>query len=230
MESGRDVTGESLHLSAEGAGAVLVDAHPLPSGTGFSEAVQARMLALAVALKREAGVSETVPGMNNLMVVFDPLALDPARLEIRIRSLYDSVVPDEAARRRITVPVRYGGAGGEDLVALAAEKNISPAELVALHTAPVYRVAAVGAMPGFVYLSGLDPRLATPRRAVPRMAVPVGSVIIGGAQAGIMPLTAPSGWHILGVTPLSLFDPLRMPPALFAPGDEIRFEAVEVEA
>ena len=93
------------------------------------------------------------------------------------------------------------------------------------HGAPLYSVAAVGAMPGFVYLSGLDPALAAPRLSAPRQAVPKGSVIIGGTQAGIMPVTAPSGWHILGRTPLDLFDPSRARPALFRPGDRIRFVA-----
>ena len=230
METGGKISGENLHLSAEGAGALLVDAHPMPDHPQFSEPVQARMLALAAALSSLTGVAEAVPGMNNLMVVFDPLALDPRALEATIRRTWDTVVPDPSPRRAVTVPVVYGGAGGEDIAGLAAEKRMSVEELVRRHTAPAYKVAAVGAMPGFVYLSGLDPLLATPRRAVPRMAVPVGSVIIGGAQAGIMPLTAPSGWHILGVTPLALFDPHRQPPARFAPGDEIRFEAVEVRA
>ena len=80
-------------------------------------------------------------------------------------------------------------------------------------------------MPGFVYLSGLDPSLARPRRASPRAHVPEGAVMIGGAQAGIMPCTAPSGWHILGMTDVKLFDAYRAEPAAFRPGDRIRFVA-----
>ena len=117
-----------------------------------------------------------------------------------------------------------------DLAEVARQKGLTIERLVAMHTAPVYSVAAVGAMPGFVYLSGLDPALALPRRAVPRMGVPEGSVIIGGAQAGIMPLTAPSGWHILGHTDFHLFDPLREPPAALRAGDRIRFVVKEIRA
>ena len=72
-------------------------------------------------------------------------------------------------------------------------------------------------------LARLDPALAAPRLANPRQGVPKGSVIIGGTQAGIMPVTAPSGWHILGRTALDLFDPHRARPAWFKPGDCIRF-------
>lgn len=219
-----DVKGEAPRLSMEGAGAILLDA----AGTTFDEACQTRIWAVSAHLRKASGVCETVPGMNNLMVVFDPLAVDPVRLEAQILHAWDTVVADAVAGRTVEIAVIYGGDGGADLAEVAAAKAMSVDDLVARHTAPLYSVAAVGAMPGFVYLSGLDPALALPRRSVPRMVVPVGSVIIGGAQAGIMPLTAPSGWHILGHTDLPLFDTGRDPPAAFRPGDRIRFVAREI--
>ena len=175
-------------------------------------------------------IDEAVPGMNNLMIVFDPLRLAPEALEQAILHCWRTVVADAISGRTIDVPVTYGGAKGEDLAGFAAAKGMSVEALVAAHVAPLYSVAAVGAMPGFVYLSGLDPRLAMPRRANPRMKVEEGSVIIGGAQAGIMPLTAPSGWHILGHTDFSLFDPMKDQPAAFRPGDRIRFTVREIVA
>lgn len=211
-------------ISMEGATALLVDA----AGARFNDEVQARIWALGALLKDVAGVSETVPGMNNLMVVLDPLQVDPDHVETVIRDRWMSLVPDAVPGRLVDVPVIYGGPGGEDLMILAAEKGMVPEDLVALHSTAIYGVAAVGAMPGFVYLSGLDPALATPRRANPRMQVPRGSVIIGGQQAGIMPVTAPSGWHILGHTRYPLFDPDRDPPAAFRPGDRIRFVVEEI--
>ncbi len=57
--------------------------------------------------------------------------------------------------------------------------------------------------------------------------VPAGSVGIGGAQTGIYPRESPGGWRVIGRTPLALFDPTREPPALLAPGDRVRFVAVE---
>ncbi len=209
-------------ISMEGATAILIDV----AGPGFDELGQARLLALRTPLQAIEGVEETVPGMNNLMLTFNPLQLDPEHLESRILALWQTAEPDRDAGRLVEVPVVYGGVTGEDLIWLAAEKAMTPEELVARHSAPVYRVAAVGAMPGFVYLSGLDPVLAMPRRATPRMAVRRGSVIIGGHQAGIMPITAPSGWHCLGHTDIALFDPLRAEPATFRPGDRIRFVPV----
>lgn len=211
-------------LSMEGATALLIDA----AGTRFDDACQQRLWALATALKAFPGVNETVPGMNNLMVTFDPLALDPEQLEAGIRRLWESTEPDSVPGQIVEIPVSYGGAFGEDLADIASQKGMSPDEVIAVHSGATYSVAAVGAMPGFVYLSGLPPVLATPRRANPRMEVKVGSVIIGGQQAGIMPISAPSGWHILGHTSFPLFDPMKDPPAAFQPGDRIRFVVKEV--
>lgn len=213
-------------LSMEGEGALLLDA----AGPTFSDEVQQRVWAVAVRLRSIDGVRETVPGMNNLMVVFDALQLDPDLFERRLLGLWQETPPQGIAGRRIEIPVHYGGVGGEDLADLARAKNMTPEALVERHAGVEYSVAAVGAMPGFVYLSGLDPLLAAPRRAVPRMAVPVGSVIIGGAQAGIMPVTAPSGWHIIGHTPVRLFDAAATEPVLCRPGDTLIFRIEGISA
>ncbi|MDB5523668.1 MAG: allophanate hydrolase subunit 1 [Rhizobium sp.] len=212
-------------LSYEGPGALLLDG---AAGAAFSDAVQARIWQLAEQIKHTAGVLETVPGMNNLMTVFDPVVLDGSVLERAVRQAWQAADGSALEGRIWDVPVFYGGENGPDLVDFAARKSMSVEEIIARHAAPLYSVAAVGAMPGFVYLSGLDPTLAMPRLSSPRNGVPVGSVIVGGAQAGIMPVTAPSGWHILGRTDLSLFDPHRARPAFFKPGDRIRFVAKAV--
>lgn len=216
---------ENPQISSEGAGAVLLDA----AGLVFSPHTQERIWAVAGAMRQIPGVREAVPGMNNLMIVFDPVEIAPERLERKLDAAWHNVVADAVAGREIEVAVRYGGAAGEDLAALAGHCGLSAEEVVRRHAQAVYSVAAVGAMPGFVYLSGLDPSLAMPRRAVPRMKVEIGSVIIGGAQAGIMPVTAPSGWHIIGRTDVTLFDPFRDPPAAFRPGDRIRFRPEGIE-
>ncbi|HEX6614448.1 MAG TPA: carboxyltransferase domain-containing protein, partial [Rhodanobacteraceae bacterium] len=69
--------------------------------------------------------------------------------------------------------------------------------------------------------------LQTPRRVAPRTRVPAGSVAIGGAQTGIYPRELPGGWMLIGRTPLVLFDPQRDPPCLLAPGDRVRFRAMD---
>jgi KipI family sensor histidine kinase inhibitor len=85
----------------------------------------------------------------------------------------------------------------------------------------------VGFMPGFTYLGGLDPELALPRRDVPRTLTPAGSISIGGIQTAISSIAAPSGWHLLGRTPVRAFDKRRDLPFLFNTGDFIAFERID---
>ena len=84
----------------------------------------------------------------------------------------------------------------------------------------------MGFAPGFGYLVGLPPELATPRRATPRTRVPAGSVAIGGSQTGIYPSELPGGWTIIGRTPVTLFDVARPEPFLIKPGDTVRFAPI----
>jgi 5-oxoprolinase (ATP-hydrolysing) subunit B len=204
-------------LTDAGTGALLLD---VAAGGAFDDARQARLLALANSLADSDGVDDIVPGMNNLMVAFDPLLVDARLMRERLTQGWRSAVAAGAAGQAHDIAVVYGG---PDLEEFAAALGLSVDEVVARHAGGHYRVAAIGAMPGFPYLSGLDPVLATPRRAVPRQGVPKGAVIVGGGQAGMMPITAPSGWHILGHSDFTLFDPQRARPATLQPGDVVRF-------
>jgi KipI family sensor histidine kinase inhibitor len=203
-------------LSEAGAGALLLDV----AAGAFNEDRQARLLALADSLSGTHGVEDVVPGMNNLMVAFDPLAVEAGEIRRRLVDGWRTAAATPRAGREHRIDVVYGG---PDLTDFAAGLGLAVDEVIGRHCGAVYRVAAIGAMPGFPYLSGLDPALSAPRRAVPRAGVPKGAVIVGGGQAGIMPITAPSGWHILGHTDFTLFDPRRVPPATLAPGDVVRF-------
>jgi KipI family sensor histidine kinase inhibitor len=195
---------------------------------------------------RIAGVEEIVAAYASLCVHYDPAALrapnEAARAELvaRVCELIcegdgneDEVgegrgQDDEAPE--IEIPVCYGGDFGPDLAEVAALAGFDEANTIAAHTAASYRVAMLGFAPGFPYLLGLDPRLHAPRRAQPRTRVPAGSVAIGGAQTGIYPRALPGGWQIIGRTPLALFDAARTAPALLAPGQRVRFRAIDAQA
>ena len=79
----------------------------------------------------------------------------------------------------------------------------------------------VGFLPGFAYLGGLPPELELPRRENPRLKVEAGSIAIAMAMSVIYSIESPGGWNILGRTDARLWDPMREPPNLFSPGDEI---------
>lgn len=196
---------------------------------GPSEAATAAVLALREALSASPppGLVDLRPAYASLLVVFDPRVATHADVERAVSPLLppaDLVLAP--AGRTVEVPVCYEGDCAPDLADVARGAGLTPAEAVALHASAAYRVAFLGFSPGFAYLLGLPPRLATPRLPAPRLAVPAGSVGIAGAQAGLYPRATPGGWRLVGRTPLPLFDPLRDPPSLLLPGDAVRFVPV----
>ena len=197
-------------------------------GDRIDPALSARVLALDAALAAEAvpGVIETVPTYRALLVHLDPLRIDLDHLVARIEALCRAPPTSGSPPRRWRVPVVYGGDFGMDLDDLAARHGLSPQDLVARHSAAVYRVYMIGFMPGFAYLGGLDPSLATPRRSKPRLETPAQSISIGGAQTAISSVAGPSGWHMIGRTPARGFMPGRDPVFLYAAGDEIVFKPI----
>ena len=196
-------------------------------GDDIDAMVNARVLALDSRVAQGVpGVIETVPTYRSLLVHYDPVATDFDALGAALTTL-SADLPDTLAKGRLwRVPVVYGGAFGVDLDAVAAHHGLDPAELIARHTAPIYRVYMIGFVPGFAYLGGLDPSLATPRRDVPRTRTPSGSISIGGVQAAVASIEAPSGWHLLGRTPVRTFMLGREPPFILAPGDRVTFEPI----
>ncbi|WP_439816602.1 5-oxoprolinase subunit PxpB [Zavarzinia sp. CC-PAN008] len=201
-------------------------------GAAVDPDLNARVLALdgALAVEPVAGIVETVPTYRALFVQYDPTAIGFEDLAARLRALADTAADHPALGRLWRVPVVYGGAFGEDLAAVAAHAGLTPDEVIARHTARDYRVYMIGFTPGFAYLGGLDPALAMPRRAEPRGRTPTGAISIGGVQTGIHCIEAPSGWNLLGRTPVRTFQQGRDPMFLLEPGDRIRFEAVPADA
>lgn len=197
-------------------------------------AMAGRVRAIAEALRgaQLRGVVDVVPAFASVAVCLDPAhAPPPGEIEATLAAAAEAARPEQGEpARTMEVPVVYGGAHGPDLADVARHTGLDPAEIVARHTAGDYLVHAIGFAPGFPYLGGLDPRLATPRRATPRSRVPAGSVGIGGAQTGVYPFATPGGWNLIGRTPLSLFDPRREPAALLRAGDRVRFRAVDEAA
>lgn len=196
-------------------------------GNVISQGINTRVHALDRALRAAGldGVIETVPTYRSLAIHYDPLALSFERLEAEILRLEtDDRAASPVEPRRWRVPVVFGEAHGQDLGACARDAGLSPEAYVERIVAARFRVMMIGYMPGFSYLAGLPELLARPRRSTPRPNAPAGSFSIGGGQAAIGSVACPSGWHLLGRTPVRPFHPGRQPIFLFEPGDEIRLE------
>src|SRR5216684_4482396 len=145
------------------------------------------------------------------------------------RTLARLPAPPAATTRRWRIPVVYGGEHGIDLDDVAKALNTTPDDIVARHVAGNYRVAMIGFTPGWSYLSGLPDSLRMPRRLNPRLLTPAGTISIGGVQAGVQCLAAPSGWHLLGRTAVRTYQLHRDPIFLLEPGDAVTFTAVDTK-
>jgi KipI family sensor histidine kinase inhibitor len=198
----------------------------------IDDAANERVLALdrAVAEAKIVGVTETVPTYRSLLVHYDPTTIGFAALGAKLSALAERPSPPSSKARRWRVPVAYGGEHGIDLEDVAKALNTTPDEIVRRHTEPVYRVAMIGFTPGWSYLSGLVPSLQLSRRHAPRLVTPSGTISIGGVQTGIQCISGPSGWHLLGRTPVRTYQLHRNPTFLLEPGDRVTLFPIDAKA
>ena len=191
------------------------------------------------------GVIELAPAYTSVAVFFDPIAV--AKTKQAVEEIFDCLVSriraavaaggdrdrrhksSKGVARIVEIPVCYDPEFAPDMDDVVRRAKISREKVVDLHSLAKYRVACIGFVPGFPFLTGLPKKLATPRRDIPRKEIPPGSVGIGGAQTGIYPLRSPGGWNLIGRTPLKLFDSTKKPPTLLGPGDRVHLRAITRE-
>lgn len=193
------------------------------------------------------GVIECVPAYCSITIHYDPLIIWRKQRGLAVESISpyqylkrelqhllmhleeNSSIDQQATGRTVEIPVCYGGKLGPDLIEVAKYQEITPEEVIAIHTSRSYLVHMLGFVPGFPYLGGMDKRIAMPRKAIPSQAISPGSVGIAGEQTGIYPLSTPGGWRIIGRTPLQLFRPEEEIPTLIRAGDIIKFIPITSE-
>jgi len=170
-----------------------------------------RALAEYLGQQRLPGVLDLVPALCTLGVHYDP---ETWRDDTGKHSPYENLVqkiqdvlpdPDSLAvtdGHLYEVPVCYDGEYGEDLPSFARAHDLAREQVVEIHSASVYTVYT------------------------PRASVPAGSVAVANQYTGIYPASLPGGWHIIGRTPLQLFDLSRDRPSLLSAGDRVRFVPV----
>jgi KipI family sensor histidine kinase inhibitor len=121
------------------------------------------------------------------------------------------------------IPVCYDEEFAFDLNNLSKQVKLSTKEIIKLHSGVTYTVFFIGFLPGFLYLGGLDSKLYLDRKSTPNLNISKGSVAIGGQQTGIYPQDSPGGWHIIGKTPIELFNPNQNSPCIINSGDKVKF-------
>lgn len=175
------------------------------------------------------GIIELVPTYCALLVQYDAMVYSYSDIcRILEPTLQESVT--DSANELVTIveiPTVYGGEFGPDLGFVASHNHLSEAEVVSIHSGTDYLVYMLGFIPGFTYLGGMDPRVATPRLSSPRTLIPAGSVGIAGEQTGTYPSDSPGGWQIIGRTPVTMYDMSKKQAALLQAGDYVRYVSID---
>ncbi|MGM0950704.1 MAG: 5-oxoprolinase subunit PxpB [Bacillota bacterium] len=186
------------------------------------------------------GFIECIPAFTSLTVFYDmyevykhlPKGMSSPfeKVKLDVEEGLKEIAKDyENSRRIVEVPVCYGGEFGPDLEEVAKINQLSPEEVIEIHTSGEYVVYMLGFAPGFPFLGGMSKRIAAPRKSSPRPSIPAGSVGIAGLQTGVYPISTPGGWQLIGKTPLALFRPQENPPTLLRAGDTVKFVRISEE-
>lgn len=175
------------------------------------------------------GIIELVPTYCALLVEYDAMQYSYSEICNIIEPTLDEGMTDTTNElvTVVEVPTVYGGEFGPDLSFVASHNHLSEAEVISIHSGTDYLVYMLGFIPGFTYLGGMDPRIATPRLSSPRTLIPAGSVGIAGEQTGTYPSDSPGGWQIIGRTPVTMYDMSKAQAALLNAGDYVRYVPID---
>jgi len=171
---------------------------------------------------------EVVSAYNSILIIYE-YAIDKFNSKVlSLKSLYLEKNKSKIEKPKLwKIPVCYDAMFALDLQDFSNQKQLSESEIIKLHSNGIYTVFFIGFLPGFLYLGGLDSRLFLDRKKTPNLNIKKGAVAIGGQQTGIYPKDSPGGWHIIGNSPIDLFNTKTNPPCFINPGDKIKFEAID---
>ena len=172
------------------------------------------------------GIVEIVPTIRSLIVHYDPLKVTSQVLSDQMVPLLDKGDTNEIQARLWHLPVCYEQEYAPDLEDVARSTGLTTSDVITLHSNHPYHIYMIGFLPGFPYMGDLPEKLRLSRRDSPRISVPKGSVAIANTMTAIYPIESPGGWHLIGTTPVCLFDNSATSPALFTAGDQVLFKAV----
>ena len=166
------------------------------------------------------------PGLDSLLIEYLPDASFPAWLQSLSQLDVDvSLLPSTG--EFCVVPICYDF--GYDLPKISMETDLTPEEVIQIHSGAEYQVWMIGFMPGFPYMGELHSELQLERKQSPDAMIPAGSVAIAEEYVGIYPFGSPGGWHVIGRTPWRILDYSRTVPWMFEYGMTVRFQPISTQ-
>ena len=190
-------------------------------------ALEIAQLAELIRIKID-GLMEVIPSSTSLFIEFHTLQTDTKTITRKLRKTLTMFQFQRDANQHLELPIYYHPEVAPDLINLADKNNLTVDEVIQMHSDGIYTVSSLGFAPGFAYLAGIDPRLATPRLNTPKN-VTKGSLGIADYQTAIYPKSSPGGWSIIGNCPVTLFDLKDTPITPFSIGMTVKFKPVTRE-
>ncbi|MEO7310281.1 MAG: 5-oxoprolinase subunit PxpB [Chitinophagaceae bacterium] len=213
----------------------------LSFGNIISRDVNSQIIAIAKHFSAHPffGLTNLVPAYSSITFCFDvflihqSLAADAIVFDW-VRQQVETALPairtaTETISDQVAIPVCYEQELGNDLEAVSLATGISREELIHIYSSKKYYVYMMGFLPGFAYMGETSDQIAMSRKANPHR-VKAGSVAIAGKQTGIYPLDSFGGWHVLGHTPVAMFDKSLQDPCFLKAGQEVSFYPMSLEA
>jgi len=194
----------------------------------IDDGIHQRVLNLDAAVQSAtiAGITELIPAYSSLFVGYDALQTDYATISRSIYALLNTGSNQPIDANHWRIPVCYEHDYAPDMPEVCETLNLSAEEVIAHHTAGLYKVYMYGFAPGYAYLGGVAERIQIPRKPGPVMDIPTGSVMIAGPQSLITTVVMPSGWWVIGRTAHTPLQADKDRPFLFSVGDTLEFVSV----
>lgn len=180
----------------------------------------------AIDAARMEGIVETVPSYRALLIHYDPLQTSQAAVIEAIGPFLDHPPEAPIQGTRWRFPVCYEPEFAPDLADVAKWAGMTPERVIEINNAATHYVYMLGFAPGLPYMGDLPAELAIPRRKDPRGLIEKGSIVTATGMTIIYPVANASGWHVIGRTPVDIFDLRKDPPILLTPGDTVTFHAI----
>lgn len=175
-----------------------------------------------------SNIAQSIPAYHSLLIVVQEMEYLPVvqTLASAFLQIYQPI-QQKTEEKPMIIPVCYHPELGNDLQTIAQYAGLSVPEVISIHNLTTYHIYMIGFLPGFPYMGDVDTRIAIPRKSQP-VSTRCGAVGIAGIQTGIYPCNSPGGWHIVGYTPINLFNSQLSQPGLLAAGQQVKFEPIEL--
>lgn len=214
-------------VSAVGDSAILVQ-----FGDGSDARHNTAALAFAAEFRRLElpQVIDCAPAIRSVLIRYDPALSTFDDMNAAIKQQLGSTDWTRASlpegRRLWYLPICYDPVESVDLADTAELMKLDIDALVESHCETRQRLYTIGFAPGHIYSGLLPAAWDFPRLDYIKPSVPAGAVCVAIRQTVIFASSMPTGWRMIGRTPLLNFDAGRDPACLLQAGDEIQFTPI----